>query len=589
MKWEVVFLGVTAVETVILIGLWMGYLRRRRAYKQATHHQTLRDEQRVLTQGASHDLAEQTDQLLTAVGDFVTSTDEIHVSMRGISSSGASLSASVKDQLKHIHEIKGFTGEIFKNVEANHQSVATVLNISETSLKKALEKQEAITQVVGEFETVRLGMEQACATVDDLTKSTSDITEMMGEIKNIASQTNLLALNASIEAARAGDSGRGFAVVATEVRKLAEGTAGVVNRITALIQHINRMAHMTTAEMHTAIGSLNTQSKNLDGVGTDIQDIAKGIEQTFQSIVVLDQNNRSLLAECQKVDALTEDMTGIVASNVEATERVSEAIGEEAEALNHLGAIGQKLEHITEAFYALWPNADSTADQKELRVITSAYPPYILSSGSGEVGGIDIDLLREVYGRQGVTVKVSLASFDQSVALLKKGYADLVPTLSKNSEREKSMDFSVNYRQPSRYIFVVLKDNSRVIGQFNDLKGKRVGTMKGYGYWSEFMSDQSIVKDISDKEEILFRKLFKGQIDTLIMNEHAARYYITSHRYQEQVTLCPYSYIEKAGSDTRMAFTKQKDMTQWIEMFNKGYEELKQDGTLKRIEDRYLG
>lgn len=588
MKWEVVVFAIMVVEALIIFGLWMAYRRLEKRNNQAVANQGLMKVDGTTHQDASAGLTEQTDQLLSAVGEFVTSTDEIHVSMREITSSGASLSASVKDQLKHIHEIKGFTGEIFEKVEANHQSVATVLNISETSLKKALEKQVAIGQVVGEFETVRYGMEKACSTVDALTKSTADITEMMGEIKNIASQTNLLALNASIEAARAGDSGRGFAVVATEVRKLAEGTDGVVNRITALIHQINHMANMTTSEMHAAIQSLNVQSKNLDGVGTDIRDIAHGIEETFKSIVVLDQNNKSLLTECEKVDALTETMTGIVASNVEATEMVSEAIGEEAEALIHLGAIGQKLEHLTEAFYALQSHDVLTSNQRELRVITSTYPPYILSNGSGEVSGIDIDLLREIFGRQGVTVKVSLASFDQSVALIKKGYADLVPTLSKNSERERFMDFSVNYREPSRYIFVVLKDTVGTISQFNDLKGKRVGTMKGYGYWSAFMSESSIAKDISDKEEILFRKLFKRQIDTLIMNEHAARYYIASHQYQDLVTVCPYSYIEQAGSDTRMAFTKQKDMTQWIELFNRGYEELKGDGTLRRIEDRYL-
>ena len=53
-------------------------------------------------------------------------------------------------------------------------------------------------------------------------------------IEEIAFQTNLLALNASVEAARAGEAGAGFAVVADEVRNLAIRSAEAANNTSTL-------------------------------------------------------------------------------------------------------------------------------------------------------------------------------------------------------------------------------------------------------------------------------------------------------------------------------------------------------------------
>ncbi len=83
--------------------------------------------------------------------------------------------------------------------------------------------------------------------------------------------------------------------------------------------------------------------------------------------------------------------------------------------------------------------------------------------------------------------------------------------------------------------------------------------------------------------------MMKRQIDCLIMNEHAARYYIASNGIQSQVRMLPFSYLEEAGSDTRIAFTRTRDMQRYVDLFNQGFQLLKEDGTLKRITERYLG
>jgi methyl-accepting chemotaxis protein len=78
----------------------------------------------------------------------------------------------------------------------------------------------------------------ADTTINQLSRSSAEVGDVVKLITSIAEQTNLLALNATIEAARAGDAGKGFAVVASEVKDLAQETAratgDIITRITAI-------------------------------------------------------------------------------------------------------------------------------------------------------------------------------------------------------------------------------------------------------------------------------------------------------------------------------------------------------------------
>jgi len=78
-------------------------------------------------------------------------------------------------------------------------------------------------------------VENAIDAMAGVENSAEQIGKIISVIDEIAFQTNLLALNAGIEAARAGDAGRGFAVVATEVRALAQRSAGAASEIKDLV------------------------------------------------------------------------------------------------------------------------------------------------------------------------------------------------------------------------------------------------------------------------------------------------------------------------------------------------------------------
>ncbi|GAB4360864.1 MAG: hypothetical protein Kow0026_23500 [Oricola sp.] len=208
--------------------------------------------------------------------DFNHALSQLAETIENIGSSAATIHSGSD-------EIKAAADDLSRRAEQQAASVeetAAAVEEITAAVKSSTERAEEAGQLVGRTkknaeqsgEVVRRAVEA----MDRISKSSEDISRIIGVIDEIAFQTNLLALNAGVEAARAGEAGRGFAVVAQEVRELAQRSAGAAKEIKELI---------TTSgdEVKNGVSLVDETGKALESIVSEVQEIASNVEAIIES------------------------------------------------------------------------------------------------------------------------------------------------------------------------------------------------------------------------------------------------------------------------------------------------------------------
>ncbi len=162
------------------------------------------------------------------------------------------------------------------NMQASstEEMASTIEEVVSTLHASSDSAQGAKQLAVGSMQVVESNVDAA----QEALSASNEIYTLVRQIGEIAQQTNILALNAAVEAARAGEQGRGFAVVAGEVRKLADASGSIAEKIVAVSQRCAEATSRTVEQSTSVSTSMRRNAELIDEISTSQREITKGAE-----------------------------------------------------------------------------------------------------------------------------------------------------------------------------------------------------------------------------------------------------------------------------------------------------------------------
>ena len=208
----------------------------------------------------------------------------------------------------------------------------------------------------------------------------------------------------------------------------------------------------------------------------------------------------------------------------------------------------------------------------------AAFPPYEFYDGD-DIVGIDAEIAALLAEKLGLTLEIMDMDFSTIITSVQTGGVDIgLAGMTVTEERLENVNFTDSYATGVQVIIV--KEDSD-IASVDDLEGKLIGVQEGttgHTYCSDDYGEENVLAYTNGATAV--QNLVQGAVDCVVIDKQPAISFVEAN---EGLKILDTEYVIE---DYAAAVSKEN--TALLDALNAALKELKEDGSIQAILDKYI-
>ncbi|MCX8738100.1 transporter substrate-binding domain-containing protein [Gilliamella sp. B2824] len=220
----------------------------------------------------------------------------------------------------------------------------------------------------------------------------------------------------------------------------------------------------------------------------------------------------------------------------------------------------------------------------------TSYAPFDFIDANGEITGFNIEITKALCAKANIECVFKTTDFDALIPSLLSRKIDMISSsLMMTEKRKKQIAFSDEiFVTNSR---LITKEGANIMPTVESLKGKRVGVEQGTSqehFANEVWRPNGVIIVPYQNQLQVFSDLVAGRLDASLQDEVTGSYAFLKQPQGKGFAFAGKALTDKTYFDVGVGLGFRKNDTELREAFNKALVEILNDGTYKKINDKYF-